>query len=121
MDQSILTNIKKLLGIPEEYEHFDADLIMHINGVLMTLTQIGVGDPNGFMISDKSATWKDFIGAEENHALVASIYSYVYMKVKLMFDPPQNSFAIESLNKLIAECEWRINVNVDNQTQNPIT
>ena len=119
MDQSILTSVKKLLGIPEEYEHFDADIIMHINGVLMTLTQIGVGSPNGFMITDKTDTWQDFIGVEQNHALVASIYSYMYMKVKLMFDPPQSSFAIESLNKLIAECEWRINVNVDNPTQNP--
>lgn len=119
MEQSILTSIKKLLGLPEEYEHFDADIIMHINGVLMTLTQIGVGNSKGFTIIDKSSTWQDFIGVEQSYALVACIPTYVYMKVKLAFDPPQNSFAIDSLNKLIAEYEWRININVDNPTQNP--
>lgn len=121
MDQSILINIKKLLGIPEEYEHFDADIMIHINGVLMILTQLGVGNPDGFMITDKTSTWKDFLGAEENPAKLSAITSYVYMKVKLIFDPPQSSFAIESFNKLIAEYEWKMNINVDKSIPNPET
>lgn len=119
MEQSILTSIKKLLGIPEEYEHFDTDIIMHINGVFMILTQLGVGDPNGFIVSDKTQTWGDFLGNEEDFVKVSAITTYVYMKVKLVFDPPQNSFAIESFNKLISEYEWRININADKSTSNP--
>ena len=78
---SVLTSIKKLLGIAEEYEHFDADLIMHINSVFSILTQLGVGPSKGFMIEDKSATWKDFISDESKYMLVKS---YMHLKVKLL-------------------------------------
>lgn len=107
---SILTSIKKMLGIVEEYEHFDADLIMHINSVLSILTQLGVGPSEGFRIDDKTAMWSDFIPANSN---LESIKSYVYMKVKLLFDPPASSAAMESMNRLISELEWRINITVD--------
>ena len=79
---SVLTSIKKLLGIAEEYEHFDADLIMHINSVFSILTQLGVGPSKGFMIEDKNATWKDFISDESKYMLVKS---YMHLKVKLLF------------------------------------
>lgn len=108
--ESILTSIKKMLGITEEYEHFDADITMHINSVLMTLTQIGVGSPDGFAISDKSATWKDFIPEDQ---LIEAVKSYTYLKVRLLFDPPSSSTIIESFNKQAAEYEWRINVLVE--------
>ena len=108
--ESILTSIKKMLGISEEYEHFDADITMHINSVLMTLTQIGVGSPDGFAISDKSATWKDFITGD---LLIEAVKSYTYLKVRLLFDPPSSSTIIESFNKQAAEYEWRINVLVE--------
>lgn len=108
--ESILTSIKKMLGIAEEYEHFDADITMHINSVLMTLTQIGVGSPDGFAISDKSATWKDFIPEDQ---LIEAVKSYTYLKVRLLFDPPSSSTIIESFNKQAAEYEWRINVLVE--------
>ena len=85
---SVLTSIKKLLGIAEEYEHFDADLIMHINSVFSILTQLGVGPSKGFMIEDKNATWKDFISDESKYMLVKS---YMHLKVKLLFDPPLSS------------------------------
>lgn len=108
--ESILTSIKKLLGITEEYTHFDTDLIIHINSVFMVLTQLGVGPEEGFFIEDEDAIWFDFVG--ENSA-IELIKSYVYLKVKLLFDPPTSSAVIESTNRMISEFEWRLNVAVD--------
>ena len=104
---SILTSIKKLLGIAEDYEHFDQDLIIHINSVLSVLTQLGVGPSEGFSIEDENATWNDFIPEDKR---LSSIRSYVYMKVKLLFDPPLSSSVMESMNRMINEFEWRLNV-----------
>ena len=104
---SILTSIKKLLGITEDYEHFDQDLIIHINSVLSVLTQLGVGPSEGFSIEDENATWNDFIPEDKR---LSSIRSYVYMKVKLLFDPPLSSSVMESMNRMISEFEWRLNV-----------
>lgn len=111
--ESILTSIKKLLGIAEEYEHFDADLIMHINSVFSILTQLGVGPSEGFMIEDSTATWNDFIpwSKDNKHALLLqSVKSYVYLKVKLLFDPPTSSAVMDSTNKMLSELEWRLNI-----------
>lgn len=105
--ESILTSIKKLLGIDEEYEHFDSDIIMHINSVFMILNQLGVGPTEGFSIKDKTTTWEDFV---TDLAKVEAIKSYVYLKVKLLFDPPLSSSVMESINRTISELEWRINV-----------
>ena len=110
MTDSILTTIKKLLGITEEYEHFDQDIIMHINSVFMILTQLGVGPSNAFSISDKTATWDEFI--EEGTNLEA-VKSYVYMKVRLLFDPPLSSAVMECINRSINELEWRLNVSAE--------
>ena len=109
---SILTSIKKLLGITEEYDHFDQDIIMHINSVFMILTQMGVGPSEGFTIEDDTSVWTDFIQDKNN---IEAVKSYIYLKVKLLFDPPQNSFTIEAINKMIAEMEWRINIVSENQ------
>ena len=111
MDESILTSIKKLLGISEDYDYFDQDIIMHINAAFMVLTQLGIGPSEGFIITDDTDTWSDFIDDSTN---LGSIQSYVYMKVKLMFDPPQNSFTVDSMTKLVNELEWRLNVAADN-------
>lgn len=108
--ESILTSIKKLLGIVEEYTHFDTDIIIHINTVLSILTQIGVGPSSGFSITDKTAVWTDFIG---DLTTIEFIKSYVYLKVKLIFDPPPSSAAIEAINKTISELESRISYNID--------
>lgn len=105
--ESILTSIKKLLGIADEYKHFDVDIIMHINSVFSILTQLGVGPSKGFSISDELATWEDYIPNSTN---LEAVKSYVYMKVRLLFDPPTSSAAIESMKQLISELEWRINV-----------
>lgn len=108
--ESILTSIKKMLGIAEEYTHFDADLIMHINSVLSILTQIGVGSSEGFSIKDENDVWEDFITEDSKLELVKS---YTYMKVKILFDPPLSSSVIESMNRIISELEWRIQVAAD--------
>lgn len=108
--ESILTSIKKLLGIAEEYDHFDPDIIMHINSVFMILTQLGVGPASGFRIEGEDATWNDYL---DDNLLLESVKTYIALKVRLIFDPPQSSAAIESMNRLISELEWRINVTVD--------
>lgn len=107
---SILTSIKKLLGITEEYTHFDADIIMHINSVFMILQQLGVGPSEGFYIEDKSVFWEDYL---EDPTQLQMVKSYMGMKVRLLFDPPSNGTIINSMNQLINEFEWRLNVAVD--------
>ena len=106
MNESILTTIKKLLGIPEDYEHFDMDITMHINSVFMILNQLGVGPSDGFSITDKTAVWSDFISDNDN---LEAVKSYVYMKVRLLFDPPLSSAVMECMNRMISELEWRLN------------
>ena len=108
--ESILTSIKNLLGLEEEYTQFDNDVIMHINTVFLNLTQLGVGPTEGFLIEDDTATWYDFIGDSNQ---LQAVKSYMYLKVKLLFDPPLSSSVIESMNRMIAELEWRLNVAVD--------
>ena len=105
MEESILTSVKKMLGIAKEYEHFDSDLIMHINSVLMILSQLGIGPVEGFLIEDESASWSDFIPEGKNLELVKS---YVFLKVRLLFDPPLSSSVLEAMNRMINEFEWRL-------------
>ena len=112
--ESILTSIKKMLGITEEYEHFDSDLIMHINSVFMILTQLGVGPPSGFSIRDKTSIWKEFVSDETKFQLVKS---YMHLKVKLLFDPPLSSAVMASMEKMIAEAEWRLNVAAETEAE----
>lgn len=109
--ESILTSIKKLLGIEEDYEHFDSDIVMHINATLAILTQLGVGPPSGFSISGKNQTWVDFLG--EELPMFEHVKTYVYMKVRMIFDPPASGAAIESMNRMIQEFEWRLNVSAE--------
>lgn len=107
---SILTSIKKLLGITEEDESFDTDVIIDINSAFMVLHQLGVGPSEGFMISDAMSTWDEFLPYGRQLELVKT---YVYMKVKLMFDPPASSVIMEAFQRQISEFEWRLNVAVD--------
>lgn len=108
--ESILISIKKLLGIVEEYDHFDQDIIMHTNSALSTLTQLGVGPKNGFAIKDCYATWSQFLGDDSRLEFVKT---YVYMRVRLAFDPPSSSAMIDAINRQISELEWRINVTAE--------
>ena len=107
---SILTSVKKLLGLTEEYTAFDTDLILHINSVLMILNQMGVGPKAPFAISDETATWTEFC---EGRTDLEAVKSYVAMKVKLLFDPPQSSTTMEATKNLIAELEWRLYAECD--------
>lgn len=111
---SILTSIKKLLGPEEEYDYFDTDIIIHINSALMVLTQLGIGPSTGFFITDKSAVWKDFLPDMDR---LQAVKTYVYLKVKLVFDPPQSAAGIESFNKMINEYEWRLNVAAETKQE----
>lgn len=108
--ESILTSIKKLLGPSAEYEHFDPDIIMHINSALMVLTQIGVGPAEGFVIEDETSLWTDFLPDGKN---LEAVKTYIYLKVKIVFDPPLNAAVLESYKQMIIEYESRLNSIVD--------
>lgn len=108
--ESILVSVKKLLGITEEQTAFDTDIIIGINATLNALTQIGVGPDDGFTISDSSALWSDFINDDRKLELVKT---YVYLKTRLIFDPPQSSSVMDAINKTLQEVEWRISSSVD--------
>lgn len=114
--ESILTSIKKLLGVPENYAQFDDDIIMHINTVFLNLTQLGVGPATGFFIEDDGAVWSDFVNINEDARLNA-IKTYVYLKVKLLFDPPLSPAVIQSMNNMISELEWRLNVAAESEVK----
>lgn len=129
MADSILINIKKIVGISEDDVSFDSDIIMHTNTVFSVLTQLGIGPTAGFMIEDDGPTWDDFLGIRQKgqlqtdgsvvytdeqltsvDKLLNMVKTYVYLRVRLIFDPPQTSFVIESLNKQIQELEVRISI-----------
>lgn len=111
-DESILTSIKKSLGLTEDYEEFDSDIIMLINTSFATLNQLAVGPDTSLFITDKSANWSDFI---ENQTDINSVKTYVYLKTKLVFDPPATSFLITAFENMAKEFEWRLNVVIENQ------
>lgn len=113
MAQSILISIKKILGLAESDTSFDIDVLLHVNSVFSTLNQIGIGPDEGFMIEDATTTWDAFIGTDPR---LSSVKTYVYLRVRLLFDPPGTSFAIESMNKQLTELEWRLNVHREGES-----
>ena len=112
---SILTSIKKLLGISKEYEHFDADIIMHINSVFMDLNQLGVGPIEGFTIEDDEAIWSDFI---EDETMLQAVKSYIYLRVKVLFDSASmGSSTLAAYERQIQQWEWRLNIKAETIVQ----
>lgn len=112
--ESILTSIKKLLGIEEDDKYFDTEIIMHINSVFTILTQLGVGPSEGFSIEDDLTTWEEYLG--DDMTMFQSVKSYIFMRVKLLFDTSTTSSAvIESMNRMINEFEWRLNANAESK------
>lgn len=111
--ESILTSIKKMLGIDSEYEQFDPDIIMHINSVFMDLSQLGVGSSVGFTIEDDTSTWMEFMSERDN---LQAVKSYMYLRVKLLFDPPSSSAVLEAMKQEISKWEWRLNVAAESTT-----
>lgn len=109
--ESILDSIKKLLGIESSYTEFDIDIIILINSAFSTLQQLGVGPVEGFEIEDKTTTWDAFTSGNTN---LNSAKQYVYLKVRTTFDPPSTSALLESMNQMIKELEWRLNVVAEN-------
>ena len=108
---SILTSTKALSGITKEYEHFDDEVVSYINSVFFVLRQLGVGPAKGFVITGETETWDDVI--PDDPVLRESLKSYMKAKVKLQFDPPTSSAHLDSLNRIINEFEWRLNVDVE--------
>lgn len=107
MEESILISTKKNLGLESSYTAFDLDVLTHINAAFSTLNQLGVGPPEGFFVEDSSAVWSEF-GVPPNQ--LHTVKSYIYLKVRMLFDPPTTSFHTEAMNRQIAEYEWRLNV-----------
>lgn len=117
--ESILTSIKKMLGLAEEYEHFDADIIMCINAVFADLAQIGVGPAEGFYIEDETSVWTDFI---PDLTKLQSVKTYMFLRVKLLFDPASvGSSTLASYERQIAQWEWRLNVEAESAETNETT
>lgn len=106
MEDNILDSTKKVLGLDKAYTPFDLDIMTHINAALAVVNQLGVGPTEGFFLVDGSEGWSDTTIPDTQLSIVKT---YVYLKVRLLFDPPQTSFVLESLNKQIAEYEWRLN------------
>lgn len=109
MTNSILLTVKKMLGIAEEYHAFDLDIIININSVFLTLNQLGVGPIQPYKITGEEENWDDFQGESP----IPGVETYVYLKTRLLFDPPTNSFLVDNIQKQIAELEWRMNVQVE--------
>lgn len=105
MDDSILDSIKKLLGFDPDYTAFDTDIMIHINSTIMGLEQLGVGN-NNYQISSKDDTWGNYLAGTNIN--LEAVKSFIYLKVRLIFDPPATSFTIEAYQKQIAEYEWRL-------------
>ena len=113
MADSILESTKKILGIDAGYVVFDEDIIMHINSVFSTLEQIGIGPVDGYMIEDNVPTWADFIGSDNR---LNAVKTYVYLRVRMLFDPPQTSYHLTAIKEQITELEWRLNVKREGES-----
>lgn len=106
-ETSILTSTKKVLGIAADYTAFDVDILMQINGVLAMLNQLGVGPSEGMHVEDATATWSDFYGTDKTWNI---IQTYVYVRVKILFDPPSSHFLATAMEKQAETLEWRISM-----------
>jgi hypothetical protein len=113
VSNSILDSTKKVLGIGPTDPSFDDDVILFVNGVFFTLNQLGIGPDAGFMIVDNTATWDAFIGTDPR---LNSVKTYVYLRVRMLFDPPSTSFVIDAMEKQIHELEWRLNTKREGES-----
>lgn len=107
---SILMSIKKLLNVEHDDQAFDTDIGMGINGVFMTLHQLGIGPDEGFFINDADTRWSDF---SDDKTLIETLKMYVYLKVRMIFDPPASSIVADAINQRISELEWRLNIQAE--------
>lgn len=105
--EGILESIKKMLGLLKEYTAFDSDIIIHINSVFSVLNQLGIGPKDGYKIEGYDELWSDYI---QDDTIIEDVKTYMYLKVRLLFDPPLNSSVLESTKQLISEFEFRLNI-----------
>ena len=110
MEESILISTKQILGLAADYTVFDLDVLTHINAAFFILNQLGVGPEEGFFVEDDTANWSDFALLVGSEPSISLIRTYIFLKVRMLFDPPQTSFLIEAMNNQIKEYEWRLNV-----------
>lgn len=110
MDESILTTIKALLGLESDYDAFDGEILVFINTSFLALRQLGVSSAEGFSVKDSTETWTDLLGTTVD---LDAVKSYIYIKVRLLFDPPSSSYVLDAFTKQLAELEFRINVTAD--------
>lgn len=115
-EDSILISTKKILGIDAAYTAFDIDIIIHINTMLSVLNQLGIGPEGGFLIEDDSATWDDFLGADP---LLNEVKTYVYLRVRILFDPPTTSFLLNAMKEQYQELEWRLSIKREGDAWTP--
>lgn len=113
MGDSILNNLKKMLGIDTEFNAFDQDLIIHINSVFMTLHQLGVGPVQVFRISGNGETWSSFLADSRSENDLSAVKDYIYLKLRILFDPPSSSYVLSALESQMKELEWRLNVQAE--------
>lgn len=111
MEESILLSVKALLGPDADYDVFDQDIVIFINSTIATLTQLGIGPSEGFEITGEEETWEDFLGGDMRR--INSVKTYIFMKVRLAFDPPASSYVLSAYEDSCKEFEWRLNVAVD--------
>jgi hypothetical protein len=104
---SILFSTKKILGMESDYTAFDLDILTHINAAFSTLNQLGVGPEDGFFVEDSTITWDDFVVPANQLNLVKT---YIYLKVRFLFDPPTTSFLLDAMANQVKEYEWRLNI-----------
>lgn len=121
---SILNSVKKILGIDPSYTAFDPEIVIMINSVFATLSELGIGPASGYEIEDENSIWIEFL---DNKVRLNAVKTYIYLRVRIMFDPPTSSFALEALKEQVREHEWRLSINpegeqwTDPQTQSSST
>jgi hypothetical protein len=115
-ETKVLKSVKKVLGLADDYDVFDPDIIMHINSVLSTLNQLGIGPPQGFAIEGDADTWDSFL---EGDPRLNNVKTYVCLRVRMIFDPPDRSFIVTAYQDQIKELEWRINAQREDEQWTP--
>ena len=108
---SILDTIKKLIGIDSEDDSFDVDILTAINSTIPALSQMGIGPKKGYIVLSRDNTWTDYIPNQTIN--LEGVKTYIYLKTKMIFDPPANSTTIEAFNKVMSELEWRMMLSVE--------
>lgn len=112
MEDSILNTIKKMVGVGVDYSVFDVDIIVLINSALSTLRDLGIGPKEAFVVEDETQKWKDYI---LNINDFVDVKEYIFLKVKIMFDPPSSSYVLDAYKNRMSELEWRLNVRSESE------